>query len=523
LSRWLILPILLIYLWNLGGVGMLGPDEPRYASIGREMAHAGDFVTPVLDGKPWFEKPPLTYWLTALGTKAGLRDEWAARLPEALLSILFLLAFYAVVSREFSSATALTATAILSTCAGWMAYSFAALTDLPMSAALNAAALLTLFPASDPRRSDSRFFSGSLSQGSGFGSGGFAARSGLPPGLLAEAILAGALLGLAILGKGFVPVVLFAPLWIFARGRRIALAVTAFAVASPWFILTYLRNGSAFWDDFFWKQHVARFLTPSLEHVQPWWFYVPVLLAGLFPWTPLIALIPGRKLYRDARLQILLAWVTYGLVFFSASKNKLPGYVLPLLPSLALLLAASITVDDPHERWRRQSRTGWWLALCAFLLIVLPTISGVLPDALASGLSRANVEFAWGGLAFIAAAAIVWFLAAKQGTEVAAAALAIACALGVLYLKQFSFPMLDRTVSVRSFARQHRDELQTACLNNINRAFEYGLNYYVQSPIPQCSAASVPGAPPFRRSIVSMENRALIIAPPPPIPDDPAQ
>src|SRR5579862_2966122 len=121
---WLIIPLLILYLPGLGSVGFLGPDEPRYASIGREMAHSGDLVTPRLDGQPWFEKPPLLYWMVAAGHWAHLPDEWAARLPVALSSIAFLLFFYWIVRREFSSATALAATAILSTSAGWLAYSF---------------------------------------------------------------------------------------------------------------------------------------------------------------------------------------------------------------------------------------------------------------------------------------------------------------------------------------------------------------------------------------------------------------
>ena len=111
---WLLLPLLLLYLYNLGGAGFgLDPDEPRYASIGREMAHSGDWITPHLDGSPWYEKPPLLYWMTGAATKLGLRDEWAARLPVALLSLAFLAFFYAIVDREFSGRTAMIATALL--------------------------------------------------------------------------------------------------------------------------------------------------------------------------------------------------------------------------------------------------------------------------------------------------------------------------------------------------------------------------------------------------------------------------
>ena len=134
LSRsWVIVPLLVMYLLDLGGVGFLGPDEPRYASIGREMARSGDWITPRLDGEPWFEKPPLLYWMIAAGRRIHLPDEWAARLPVALLSAGFLVFFFRLISREFSSRLALAALAILATSAGWVAFSFAALTDLPIA------------------------------------------------------------------------------------------------------------------------------------------------------------------------------------------------------------------------------------------------------------------------------------------------------------------------------------------------------------------------------------------------------
>src|SRR6202521_5439877 len=108
---WLFVPLLVVYLSGLGRVGFLGPDEPRYASIGREMARSGDWITPRLDGRPWFEKPPLTYWLTAAGHLAHLPGEWAARLPDALVSVAFLAFFYVALARKFSPPLALGATA----------------------------------------------------------------------------------------------------------------------------------------------------------------------------------------------------------------------------------------------------------------------------------------------------------------------------------------------------------------------------------------------------------------------------
>lgn len=420
------------------------------------MARSGDWITPRLDGQPWFEKPPLTYWLTATGHLAGLPDEWAARLPEALISASFLVFFYLILAREFSPPMALTATAILATSAGWMAYSFAALTDLPMSAGLGAAILIMLF---DPQR----------------------------------AVLAGALLGFSILGKGFVPVVLIAPLLLIARGKRMVTLASAAIIAAPWFLLCWLRNGSAFWDDFFWKQHVARFLTPSLEHVQPFWYYIPVLLAGLFPWTPLAALLARRRLYSDRRVLLLAVWVLYGLIFFSVARNKLPGYLLPLFPALAIVLAAALETA-PFK--------AWWLAACALLLVGLPTVAGILPDALRAGLSRSHVICAPGGLVFVGVAAVVWWLVWKQKTEAALLSVALAAGIGSVYVKYNTFPALDRTVSVRSFWREHQSEVSTGCVDGVSRTWQYGLNYYAGHEVPACAVDS-------RRPRITTRDRQL--------------
>src|SRR5579862_6504179 len=242
LSRsWLILPLLFLYLLDLGGAGFLGPDEPRYASIGREMARSHDFITPRLDGQPWFEKPPLLYWMVAIGRMAHLPDEWAARLPVALLSIGFLVFFFHILLREISPRTAIAAGTILATMAGWLAYSFAAVNDLPMSATFWAAMLIAMF---DTRRE--------------------------------QGYLAGALLGLSVLAKGLVPLVLFAPVLLIARGKRLTMLAGCIAVGAPWFLLCWMRNGSASLHELIWRQHFERFFSPSIQHVQPLWYYAPV-------------------------------------------------------------------------------------------------------------------------------------------------------------------------------------------------------------------------------------------------------
>jgi 4-amino-4-deoxy-L-arabinose transferase len=464
LSRsWLIVPLLILYLLDLGGVGFISTDEPRYASIGREMARSGDWITPRLDGSAWFEKPPLLYWMVAAGHIARLPDEWAARLPVALLSLAFLLLFFYFIASEFTSKTAIAAVTILATSAGWLAYSFAALTDLPMAAMLGSAMLVALF--------EKRKWSG---------------------------FAAGALLGLAVLSKAFVPLVLFAPVFLIARGKRVAIAVGLIAVALPWHALCFYRNGQAFWAEYFWRQQFSRFFTTERQHLQPWWFYLPVLLAGLFPWTPLAALLGKRSIYIDTRMRYLAGWLLYGIVFFSASQNKLAGYLLPLMPGLAVLLAVGL--DYAIEK---SKIAPWLLAASITCLVVLPTVVAALPDAMISGVGKTHINLVL-GMPFLLIAAAVWWLSWSGKPSLAMLAGGMAVVFGVAYLKGAAFPELDDRVSVRGFWRAHGAEASTACLEGVGRTWEYGLDYYAGKPFHTCSPTESP-------KIVVMDGRLTVV------------
>ncbi len=319
LSFTLLLVLAALYLWDLGGVGFLGPDEPRYASIGREMAESGNWITPVLDGEPWFEKPPLLFWLSGLGFLIGLSAEWAARLPIVLVSLAFLAFFHQVLAREFSARLALVATAILGTSAGWVAFSFASVTDLPMSAAFNAALLIAMF--------------------------GPVAVNAREPGSSKPGYLAGLMLGLAVLAKALVPVVLFAPVWLMARGKRMQILVVGVLVAAPWFLISWGIHGQVFVDELFWKHHVSRFFQPDLQHVQPFWFYGPVLLGALFPWTPMALLLARPRTLDDPRIRFLLVIAVFGLrVLFGGGEQ-----------AARLHPPAAAVAGDRHRLWVRQS------------------------------------------------------------------------------------------------------------------------------------------------------------------------
>jgi 4-amino-4-deoxy-L-arabinose transferase-like glycosyltransferase len=448
--------VYLLLFFGLTDTGLLGPDEPRYAAIGRAMALSGDWITPRLWGEPWFEKPALLYWMAALGFRAGLGPELAPRLPVALMSLAFLVFFERFLEREFGRRAAWYATAFLATSAGWVAFSHVAVTDLPLAATSAAAMLISL----EWIRSGSR----------------------------KAAAVAGGLLGLALLAKGLVPVALAAPFVWIGRRERGALAwfsAAALLVAAPWYAACAAVNGRPFLEEFFWKHHFERYSSEAIQHVQPFWFYVPVLAAGLAPWTPLAAHLVHRRFWRDPRRRHLLAWFGFGFVFFSAATNKLPGYLLPLLPPACALLGVAAAEARSLK---------WTLSCCAALLVLLPFAGGVLPRALEAGLTRAP----WPAVApwALAPAAIVtglaWWWERAGRRDRAVAAVAIALVAGIAHLKMTVFPALDQTVSARTLWRRIEAHRSEVCLEPIHRTWRYGLNYYSVTPLPDCSDRDLP-------------------------------
>jgi len=450
-SAGLVLLAYFLLFHGLADVGLLGPDEPRYASIGREMELTADWVTPRLWGDAWFEKPALLYWMTAAGFWAGLGDDLAPRLPVAVFSLLFLIFFQRFLARQLGSREAWYATAILATSAGWIAFSRLCATDLPLSASFGASLILLMGWI---ERGDRRLL--------------------LP---------AGVCLGIAILAKGLVPVVLAAPLvWYGRRRIKDLIAYGGFAAltAAPWYVLCALENGRPFLEEFFWRHQFARFYTSELQHVQPFWFYLPVLAAGLVPWAPALVLLARRHLWREPKTQYLLVTALFGLVFFSASTNKLPGYLLPLFPLLAVGMGTGLA---------RAGRAGAVLAGSAALLGVIPVAAAVLPVALRQGLSRAGwAGIDWPVLGLVAPVVLAAFLLDRRQQRSAAVTLvATGAAAGVLYLVVVAFPVLDESVSARGLWREIEPNSDRVCVEPIHRTVRYGLNFYSMEPLPACA------------------------------------
>jgi 4-amino-4-deoxy-L-arabinose transferase-like glycosyltransferase len=450
------LAIACFYLYNLAGVGMLSTDEPRYAAIGQAMARTGDWITPTLWGSPWFEKPPLLYWMSAAFFAIGQKPEVAARMPVALLSLAFLALTAWLLSREFGQAAAALAICLLATCAGWVAYSNFGLTDLPLAVFFSLALLLALpllRTVPDGRRLRLRFLG------------------------------MGACLGLAMLAKGLVPFVLVVPLaWYLRRYWRLwwLAAVGLLAIAGPWYIAMCQRHGMAFIREFFLKHHLERLYSNSLQHVQPWYYYVPVLLAALFPWTPMLAIFAGeRTVAWDQRRALLLATVAFGFVFFSISVNKLPGYLLPLLPALFAIVGAELEGRSLVQLGKK------WLVAPALLIALIPLIAKGLPNALGAGKVSALHLGHIGPTEWFYV--LVPLAALWLGRRSWLIVLLVLCVVaGGMLVKGPAYKVLDESVSARGLWREIQKKRLTVCDGGINRDWAYGLSFYRGSELPVC-------------------------------------
>jgi 4-amino-4-deoxy-L-arabinose transferase-like glycosyltransferase len=479
---------------GLGAFGLVGPDEPRYAWIARAMAESGDWVTPRLYGQPWFEKPALYYWVTAIGLRLNLQPEWAARLPSALAALAAALAIgwlgwkHYDGEESFLQRPAFLAPLIFSTSVAAIGFSRAATPDMLFSA------FVTLAMAC----------AASVLRGRQALRAAESATSGAPPREMLTVALFGAFLGLAVLAKGPAGVLLAGgalALWAFATSLwRTAFrlvhpaAIGAFCVvALPWYILCAVRNPD-FIRVFIFQHNFQRYLTPVFQHKQPFWFFGWITLLAMLPWA--VLLIPaaqeGLRLWREKTWLrspgfFFACWAIFPILFFSASQSKLPGYILPAIPALALIL--SVAMIRAFQRSRSASllvAAGvdfFWLVLAIFVL------------AKARGLSIWESELA--GSLHLAEAALlvsvfVLFLILRAGSRQNLGVLAATCSLLVAATVLASLrvlPALDPYLSARPYAVFLRHDLRPDRIFtfHLNRSWNYGLAFYFQRELPEWS------------------------------------
>jgi hypothetical protein len=348
---------LLLLLFRLGSVPLLGPDEPRYARVAVEMARANEFTTPTLGGEAWLEKPPLYYWLAGLGYRVLGETEAAARWPAVFAALLLTGFTGAVGARLFGASCGRIAMLILATSPLTFAYGRAATMDMLVAAFITGASgafILSIL--------------------------GIAGASAVPA--------AWALVGLAVLAKGPIGVVIPAGLALLLllllrrfELRRVAspaaLALSAL-IAAPGSSRSMRIRASI--SSRCSSSTTTSNASPPRSTIIPGrvYYYVPVLLLGVFPWTG-VAVAAGGALAavrRDHRLAVL-AWMLVPLGLFSAAGSKLPGYILPCLPPLAIIMALAARRLVKRDESAAAARAAGLIGLVAGAVLAALAIRGL--------------------------------------------------------------------------------------------------------------------------------------------------
>ncbi|MBS0631576.1 MAG: glycosyltransferase family 39 protein [Verrucomicrobia bacterium] len=327
----LVLVFAVLFGFRLGSYPLSNPDEGRYAEIPREMVATGDWVTPRLNGVNYFEKPPLMYWATAACLKVFGPSEWSMRAMPALFGLGGVLLAYAAGRRLHSREAGLASAAVLGTSLLWFALGRIMLLDMAVSALMSAALFCFILGVREPAGSRRRWLFYGL----------YAA--------MALATLTKGLIGFMVTGA-----VMFLWLLVFNQWKRLLPlylptgSLLFLAIAAPWHVLAALHNET--WvHRYFYYEHWQRFTSPVADRPGAWWYFIPIVLLGLFPWTGFLWTAlrdnlrggwAARKENADA--WFLVTWAVFIFLFFTKSNSKLVPYILPVFPPLAVLIGISI-------------------------------------------------------------------------------------------------------------------------------------------------------------------------------------
>jgi len=472
------------FFFGLSYFGLVGADEPRYAQVAREMLARHDWVSPTFEGKPWLEKPPFYYWQAMVAFRIFGVSDWAARLPSAWDATLLVAAVYLFL-RRFRPGFHLDGALITAASAGFVGFSRAASTDMPLTATFTAA-LLSWYAWYERRKKT----------------------------YLALAYL---FVGLGVLAKGPIAILLAAlVLALFAAITReldflvktiwIPGIVILFAAFLPWYIAVQLKNPD-FFRIFILEHNLARFGTNLYHHPEPFWYYLPVMLLALVPWTVFVI----RALYENIRAWwknkgnaglndrfslFLSIWLIVPVVFFSISQSKLPGYIIPSVPAGTLLVAEYIRTRNG----RRDAPSLWQIAIHAILASAVLILALMIQYVLL--LHRIPWRTASTPLAFAAvcAAAIIVMLR-LSGLRSLRFSTLVPFVLAVGIALRAGSPILDAKFSSRPVAQEimrlqpnlkGQSEPAEVAVFEAPRETEYGLAFYLNRLISRYERHGIP-------------------------------
>jgi 4-amino-4-deoxy-L-arabinose transferase-like glycosyltransferase len=461
-----------LFLYGLAQFGLIGADEPRYAQVAREMLERHDWVTPVLGGQPWLEKPPLYYWQAMIVYRMFGVSDWAARLPSAVDAIFLVLAVYFFL-RRFRPGFELDGALIAASSAGIIGYARAASMDMALAAAFTIGMLGWWAWHQSNKRIFLSVFYGCVALGT------------LAKGPIAFCLAAAVIILYAAAVREWRLVL--RTLWLPG-------IILFCAIAMPWYFAVQMRNPQ-FFRVFILEQNLGRFSKDLYHHIEPVWYYLPVTALAVVPWTVFViaAFVERGRWWWNNRRRADAAdrdfenqfgvfascWLMVPLAFFSVSQSKLPGYILPAVPAGALLLADYLR-QHLEQGNAKPTATGLAVlhALLAGSLIIPAWLIAYIVQHRPSGGRPMLVAFA---VAFVLCAGIALTLVRRMGLRMLRFVTVIPVLLTVGIVLRLGAVSLDQTLSARPLALEiaamETHPLPVA-VYHVRRELEYGLTFY---------------------------------------------
>ena len=451
---WIVLIVaVFIMFFQLGSYPLTDPDEPVYAQTAREMLAAGDLLSPRIYGDFWYDKPPMYYWLVAAASKVFGMGEFAARFPSALLAVAGSIYLYFSVSRLISIRAGIFSALILTTSLEYFYLGKAAVTDMTLSFCLMIALLSFI---------EKRYM--------------------LFYAFTALAVVTKGPIGLFFAGAIAFLYFLVMNKWRDLRQMSIIQGTLLFSViAAPWYLFMSYFHGAAFVETFLGFHNVTRFTTP--EHAGAhWYYYFPVLLIGLFPWTPILfqslwaALTTNRK--DRPLLMFFLIWAAVVFMFFSISATKLVSYILPMYPALAVIFGWYL--DQSMEYGREKPRIFWIVGLLiqgAILIFGMFKVLDAMPYLEAGVLGFAVVILLMTVLTVI----FIW----RRNIYMAFSVQVVSLMMFAVVATSLVMPALVPTLSSDKIAVEFRKHYDGSSTLHVQKFLQPGMAFYAETFGPE--------------------------------------
>lgn len=405
---------LIIWFYMLGARTLVPTDEGRYAEMAREMVATGDWITQRLNGIKYFEKPPLQNWMNALTFSLFGLGDWQARLWTGLCGLIGILAASYTAYKIYGRRVAISTALILGSSFYWAAMGHINTLDMGLSGMMTLALCGLLLAQRD-------------------GASGKEQRNGM--------LLCWAGMALATMSKGLIGFVLpgavlvLYTIWTRDLGLWLRLhmgkgLLLFFAITVPWFILVWQANPEHP-HFFFIHEHFQRFTSTVHKRGGAWYYFFPLLIVGIVPWLGLLLqslLASVRKEHSQFQAKkMLLIWTVFIFFFFSISGSKLPSYILPIFPALAILIACQL---EKISVMSLRLNAGLLTLIGAASLMLTPKIAGIAKAPYEQPFYEAMIPWAYVAAAIALLGGLLGMLFAKRHKDVAVLAMAIGGYLG---------------------------------------------------------------------------------------------